>query len=144
MSETADQPESRRFPTKPLSLRVLQAVLAAEVLGMIVVAVLLIFQQFMATPASRTSSLALTVLVLIGLALLAAVLIGALRRKPWIRGAAITWQILQAAAAWVTVQGDLAAWIGWVALAAALTGIACAVHPATRAALITERDPGRD
>ena len=142
MCEIADQPESRTNGRPAVTLRALQLVLGLETLGMLAVTGLLAVELATVEPASRTSSLALGVLVLVGLVLLVLLLRGALRRRAWVRGAALTWQVLQAAAGWVTVQGDLAVWAGWAALGASAVGAVCALHPATRATLLERRPSG--
>lgn len=116
-------------------LRVLIGVLAVETLAMAAIVVFLLVEQFVAAPASRISSIALLVTTVVALALLIAVLIGAVRRAPWVRAAAITWQILQLAAAWTVVQGDLAPLIGWVMTALSVIGFVMAVLPATQEVL---------
>ncbi|GGA64964.1 hypothetical protein GCM10011490_14480 [Pseudoclavibacter endophyticus] len=116
-------------------LSTLTIVLGIEVLVAAGTVALLVFEQFTETPASRTSSLALLVMAVIALALIVAIGVGAVRRAQWVRGAAITWQVLQFAAAWTIVQGDLAPVVGWVLSALSLVGFVSAIHPATRSAL---------
>lgn len=116
-------------------LRVLIAVLALEMLATAGAVVLLTVEQFVDVPSSRTVSIALLALVVIALAFIVALLLGAIRRAPWVRGAAVTWQILQLAAAWTILQGDMATLIGWGLTVLSVVGIVCAVHPATRLAL---------
>lgn len=122
-------------------LRVLVAVLALETLALAGVVALLTTEQFTDVPFSRTSSIALLVLAVVALGLLVAIVVGAVRRAPWVRGAAITWQVLQLAAAWTLLQGDLATAVGWALTALSVVGVICAVHPATRLAL-RPRDGG--
>lgn len=117
-------------------LRVLTGVLSIESVVMGAVVVLLVVEQFVATPASRVSSLALLGVAAVALALVIATFVGAIRRGPWVRGAAITWQILQLAAAWTIVQGDLAPYIGWGLTVLSLVGFVSAIHPDTRTALL--------
>lgn len=116
-------------------LRILIGVLAIETLAMAAVVVFLTVEQFVDAPASRVSSIALLATTVVALAFLVAILVGAIRRAPWVRAAAITWQVLQLAAAWTVVQGDLAPLIGWVMTALSVVGFVVALLPATQAQL---------
>lgn len=131
----ANTPATKTSPFGTRLLHVLIAVLAIETLAMTAVVVFLTVEQFIDAPASRVSSLALLGTTIVALALLVATLVGAVKRAPWVRGAAITWQILQLAAAWTVVQGDLAPVIGWVMTALSVVGFVVAFLPATRTAL---------
>lgn len=120
---------------RPLPLTVLIGVLVIESIGALAAVALLVVEQFVATPNSRSASLALLGLVVVAFALSVALVIGAVRRRTWIRGAVITWQVLQVATAWVFLQGDMAPWIGWVLIALAVVAVVCAIHPATQRSL---------
>ena len=124
-------------------LQVLRLVLATETIVMLGVVGFLVVEQFVATPFSRQGSIALTVLAAVGLALVAVTLAGAVRRAPWVRGAAITWQILQLAAAWTLLQGDLATLAGVGLTVLSIVGVITAVLPATFAVL-KARDGGEE
>lgn len=116
-------------------LTMLRVVLAIEVVATAGAVAFLAVEQFVEVPTSRTSSLALLGLAIIALALIVALAVGAFQRAPWVRGAAVTWQVLQLAAGWTMLQGDLATAIGWGLTVLSVVGFVCAVHPATRSAL---------
>lgn len=117
-------------------LLLLVAVLSIEALILAGVVALLVYEQFTEVPLSRSSSIALLVLAVLGLAFLVAVALAAWRRAPWVRSGAVTWQVLQLAAAWVALQGDIANGLGWVLVALAALGIVAAVHPAVQRELL--------
>ena len=70
------------------------------------------------------SALGILAFVLISAGWLVAVGLGALRARPWVRAAALTWQVLQIAVAVGSFQGLFArADIGWVLLVPAIVVI---------------------
>jgi hypothetical protein len=88
--------------------------LAAEFALLAAVAVVLLIELLIATPTSYASAIALTVLAFAAAAWLGAIVVGALRDRPWIRGAAIVWQVLQFALGAGAVSGQFASpGIGW-------------------------------
>lgn len=139
-SPSADGAPASKRALGTVLVRVLTAVLGVEALATAGVVALLAIEQFVDVPTSRTSSIALLGLAVVALALVIALVAGAVRRAPWVRGAAITWQVLQLAAAWTLLQGDLATAIGWALTVLAVVGIMCAVHPAIRLALRSHGD----
>ena len=87
------------------------------------VAIVLIFDLVTVEPASLATAVALTVLVLIAVAWMAATIVGLLRGQAWVRASAIVWQVLQFAIGLGALQGTFAqpAW-GWpLVIVAALT-----------------------
>ncbi len=93
------------------------ALLAAEALLLWAAAVWLIIELLSATPTSLASAAAILVLVIIAAVWVSAVALGALRRRPWIRGAAVTWQLVQVAVAVGCFQGLYARPdVGWALL----------------------------
>lgn len=116
-------------------LRVLTVVLAIEALAVAAGIVLLVVEQIVSPTATQMMSIALIVLMVIALGIVIAIAVGAVRRAPWVPSAAITWQILQFAAAWALLQGDLALLLGWSLTVLSFVGIVCSVHPATRSVL---------
>ncbi|KAB1659509.1 hypothetical protein F8O01_06180 [Pseudoclavibacter chungangensis] len=129
-------------PTRPAPLRLLAGVLALEALAVLGAAVLLVVEVLVDVPNSLVASIALIALTVLAFALGVVLVIGVWQRRAWVRGATITWQVLQIGAAWVILQGDMAAWIGWVLVVLAVIAIVCVLHPATRGAL-RDRD-GRE
>lgn len=119
---------------RPL-VALLRVLLFAEAALIVGVAVWLLIELLTATPDSLTSALALFVLVLIGAAFCVTIAVGSLRGKPWIRGAAFTWQLLQLAVAVGSFQGASARPdIGWALLVPSLVVIALLLMPGVRAA----------
>lgn len=80
---------------------------------MIAASVFLVYEQFAEEPLSRASSLALLALAVIASVFLVVLVRATWRVERWIRGPLITWQVLQVAAAWVILQGDMATALGW-------------------------------
>jgi hypothetical protein len=92
----------------------LAALLVLELVAVAVVAAVLLFDLLTAEPASFATALALTVLVLLAVAWMAATLVGLFRGQAWVRASAIVWQVLQFAIGLGALQGTFAqpAW-GW-------------------------------
>ncbi|HEV7949780.1 MAG TPA: hypothetical protein VGP24_08435 [Glaciihabitans sp.] len=79
--------------------------------------VYLIIEILVDTPASMASAIALTVCAAIATVWVAAIAIHTLKGQPWIRGAAVVWQILQIAVAVGSFQGIFPRPdIGWMLL----------------------------
>src|SRR3954469_13208063 len=124
---TGDEPadprrgdESGRAQRHPL-LTFLTVLLFAECALLVVATVYLLVELLTVVPASYPSAIALTALTAVAAGWLAAIAIGTLRNRPWIRGAAIVWQVLQGAVAIGCFQGAFAQpEIGWFLLVPAL------------------------
>jgi hypothetical protein len=101
----------RRRPALGWALLVL---LAAEFLLVAGVAVVLLVELLVDRPDSYPSAIALTVLAFVAAAWLGAIVVGAWRQQPWIRSAAVVWQVLQFALGAGGVSGTFATpAIGW-------------------------------
>lgn len=111
-------------------IRVLRTLVGIEAIGMLAVAVLLIYDVLTQPALSVATSIALIVLALIGAAFLGAIFVGIGKGQTWTRGATITWQVLQTAAAVVILQGDMAQLLGWVIAILALSVLILIFHPA--------------
>ncbi|PRY68956.1 hypothetical protein B0I08_103161 [Glaciihabitans tibetensis] len=110
--------------TSPL-LYTLAAIVFAECVFLAVVTVVLVVEILVATPESYPSAVALTLLSAIAAVWLGFIGVNTLRGRPWIRGAAIVWQVLQIAVAVGSFQGAFARPdIGWWLLIPALAVIA--------------------
>ena len=95
--------------------------LIGEFLLAAALAVTLLIELLIATPASFGSAVALTVLAFIAAAWIGAIVIGALRGQAWIRGAAIVWQVLQFAIGASAISGSFSTpAIGWPLVAVAV------------------------
>jgi len=126
-----EHPPARR----PRALLVLVALLAAEALLVWVAAGWLIFELLTATPASMASAAAILVLVLVAALWVSAIAWGALRGRSWIRGAALTWQLVQIFVAIGAFQGLYARVdIGWALLLPSLAVIVLLFTPRVLAA----------
>jgi hypothetical protein len=100
---------------------VLIVLLAGEFLLVAGLAVTLLLELLVATPASYASAIALTVLAFVAAAWLGAIVVGALRGHAWIRGAAIVWQVLQFAVGASAISGTFSTpAIGWPLVVVAL------------------------
>ncbi|WP_208324030.1 hypothetical protein [Diaminobutyricimonas sp. TR449] len=116
--------------TSPL-VYLLAIVLFAECAVLAGATAFLIVELFIATPESYASAVALVVLVAIAAIWLGAIAIATLRRRPWIRGAALVWQVLQIAVAIGSFQGlTPRADIGWALLVPAVLAIVLLFTPA--------------
>ncbi|TFD77377.1 hypothetical protein E3T48_09045 [Cryobacterium fucosi] len=121
----------------------LATLLAAEAALLWAAAAWLVLELIMATPVSLASALAILVLVLIAAAWVTAIAINSLRRRTWIRGAAVTWQLVQIAVAVGCFQGLYArADLGWALLLPSLAVLALLFMPRVIAA--TTSAPGGD
>jgi hypothetical protein len=127
---------SRRQGRAPLALLALAGIVALEALAMAAIAVWLIVELLIETPQSLASAIALIVLAAAAAAFLVAVVIGALRRAGWIRGAVLTWQVVQIAVAIGAFQGTLARPdIGWLLLIPSVAAILLTFAPTVTRAL---------
>ena len=100
-------------------------ILAVESIGMMVVTGILMFQLGTTSPDTYSTAIALVVVVALGAALITASAIGFARRKPFAKGSALVWNILQAAIGVLSNQGEFARPdIGSVLLLPALAAIA--------------------
>lgn len=77
----------------------------------------LVFELITAIPTSPASAVAILFLVLIAALWVSAIAFNTVRRRSWIRGAALTWQLVQIAIAIGCFQGLYArAEVGWALL----------------------------
>ena len=130
-----DGDELRRPPSHPL-LAFLAVLLFAECVLLVVATVYLVVELLTVEPESYASAVFLTVLTALAAGWLGAIAIGAVRRRPWIRGAAIVWQVLQGGVAIACFQGIFAQpAIGWLLLVPALVALVLLFTPPVVAAL---------
>ena len=120
---------------RPILLIALSVVLAAEAALATGVMVWLVFELLTATPDSFASAVVI-LLLSAGLACaLWAMVVGLLRRQSWVRGAALTWQLLQIAVAIGCFQGVFAVpSLGWALLIPAVVAILLLMSPPVVAA----------
>lgn len=102
------------LPVNPPLLRLLAVVISVECAIMTVITGLLFYDLFTAVPSSYTSAIAIVVLAVLTVVWLGVLAAHTWLGRPWIRGAAIFWQLLQLAIGASSLQGPLArADIGW-------------------------------
>ncbi|TFC65527.1 hypothetical protein E3O54_13085 [Cryobacterium sp. TMT2-4] len=102
---------------RPGAVLLLAAILCAEATLLWVAVAWLILELLIATPTSLATALAILVLVLIAASWVTAIAVNSLRRRSWIRGAAVTWQMVQIAVAIGSFQGFYARPdLGWALL----------------------------
>jgi hypothetical protein len=112
-------------PRRPVLLAALAAILFVEASLLAVLAGFLVYELLTEVPASLGSAIGILVLVIFAAGWLAVVGVGALNAKPWVRAAALTWQVMQLAVAVGSFQGLFARTdIGWILLVPAVVVIA--------------------
>lgn len=110
---------------RPWLLVALAVVLFFEAAMLAAVALFLVYELVSEVPASLASAIAILVLVIIAGVWLVVVGVSTLRARPWVRSAALTWQVLQIAVAVGSFQGLFARNdIGWFLLVPAVVAIA--------------------
>lgn len=111
-------------------LVVFTALLALEAGVLWLVAGWLVIKLLTETPASMGGGLAILALAVITAVWVSAITIGTVRRRPWIRGGAVTWQLVQIMVAVGCFQGFYARPdVGWVILLPSLVVIVLAFTP---------------
>jgi hypothetical protein len=116
-------------------LIVLGVLLCAEAVLMAVVVVWLVLQLLTSQPSSPAGGVAIIVLALIGALWVSLAAVGAMRRRSWMRGAAVSWQLVQGAVALGCFQGLYAEPVlGWVLLLPAIACILLVISPPVVAA----------
>lgn len=100
------------------------ALLVVEAIAVSGLAVYLLLELLTQPASSLGGGIAIVVIGFLAAIWLVAIVIGALRRRTWIRGAAVTWQLVQIAVAIGCFQGIFArSDLGWLLLLPALIGI---------------------
>lgn len=114
LSEPSADDSGRRFSRAVLTL---VALLAIEALGLAALAVVLLVDLITGEPSSYLAAIALFVLTAAAAAGVGAIAVNALRGSSWIRGAAVTVQVLQLTVAIGSFQGVFARpEVGWLLL----------------------------
>ncbi|GGF14473.1 hypothetical protein [Subtercola lobariae] len=132
-SETQNSAESGRLDARqrrPVLLIVLGLLLLAESFVVLAVGAWQITQLLQAPPEIYSSAIALIVMVLAAGLWVLVTAIGVFRLRPWTRGSALTWQVLQIIVAICCFQGIFGSPDdGWPLLIAGLLGIALLLAP---------------
>jgi len=123
LSENTSSDEASRGTRHPL-IWALAVIVSAEFLLLVGATGFLVVELFVATPSSLPTAIALTVVVAIAAVWLAVITVNILRCQPWVRSAALVWQVLQIAVAIGSFQGLFARQdIGWLLLIPAVVAI---------------------
>ncbi|KFF59504.1 hypothetical protein JF66_10790 [Cryobacterium sp. MLB-32] len=121
--------EARELVRVP-GMVVFVVLLAVEAVVLWLVAGWLIIELLTQKPASLGGGLAILALAVIAAVWVSAITIGAIRRRPWIRGGAVTWQLVQIMVAVGCFQGLYARPdLGWAILLPSLVVIVLAFTP---------------
>ncbi|MEC5150847.1 hypothetical protein [Cryobacterium sp. GrIS_2_6] len=130
-------------PRRAPALLLLASLLWAEAALLWAAVVWLVLELLTATPTSLASGVAILIIVLIAAAWVTAIAVNSLRRRGWIRGAAVTWQVVQIAVAVGCFQGLYARPdLGWALLVPSIVVLGLLFTPAVLAATQTPRDEG--
>ena len=109
MSKQPDQSQDASAEARagrwPRALVVVAVLLAGEALLMWATLAWFVFELITVIPTSLASAVAMLVLVLIAAVWVSAIAYNTVRRRSWIRGAALTWQLVQIAIAIGCFQG---------------------------------------
>ena len=119
----------------PALLKALGVVIAVEAIAAIVLAGFLILELLTAPATSMGSAIAIVVIAVLAAIWLVALTIATLRARPWIRGAIVTWQLIQILCAIGCFQGILAVpEVGWALLLPAVIALVLLFSPSVVAA----------
>lgn len=141
-SSTDPSPAGR---PRSLALTLLFVLVCAEALLLWAVTIWQIIELLTDTPASLPSAIAILVLLLIASTWVSAIALNVLRHRSWIRGASVTWQLVQIAVAIGAFQGIYARPdIGWALLIPSVVVIVLLFTPSVMAATGAERDNRHD
>ncbi|TFD63657.1 hypothetical protein [Cryobacterium ruanii] len=126
-------------------LGVFIALLAIEALALWFLSAWWVLELLVETPNSVGASLALVALTVVAAVWVSAITVGALRRRPWIRGAAVTWQLVQIMIAIGCFQGSYARPdVGWALLLPSIIVLVLVFNPRVVAATSHEPEPEAD
>ncbi|RFA22678.1 hypothetical protein [Subtercola boreus] len=115
---------------RPVLLVLLALLLLVEALAVLAIGVALVAELVLTTPESYATAIALIVLVLAAGVWVLFIAVGTYRLRPWTRGAALTWQVLQVIVAICIFQGLFADAVdGWPLLLVSLLGIVLLLAP---------------
>lgn len=126
---------ARTHPPLLIALAVLLALEAALMVAVVVWAALIVVAAHGAGN-ELAGDVALLVIAIVGALWVITAAAGMFRARPWTRGAAVMWQLIQLAVALGAFQGVTAVpALGWVLLVPSVLGILLAVSPQVSAAL---------
>ncbi len=117
MSSGSNEHRANNSRRRSPALILLAVLLFAEAAALAAVTVWLILSMLTSAPATFGGGIAIISLALLATVFMFAVAAGSLRGRRWIRGAAVTWQLMQLALALGAFQGILAVpSVGWALL----------------------------
>ncbi|MEP6481036.1 MAG: hypothetical protein ABJA94_03415 [Rhodoglobus sp.] len=122
-------------------LRALAVLVFAECAALCAATLYLVVEILASPPASYPSALALTVLVAIAAIWLGFIAANVLRGRAWVRGAALTWQVLQLVIAVGCFQGLLATPLVGALLIAVAVAVIVLLFTRPVVAATSEREP---
>ncbi|SEN85014.1 hypothetical protein E3O25_08795 [Cryobacterium sp. TMT1-3] len=126
-------------------LGVFIVLLTLEALALWVLSAWWVLELLIDTPNSVGASLALLALTVVAAVWVSAITVGALRRRPWIRGAAVTWQLVQVMIAIGCFQGIYARPdVGWALLLPSIIVLVLVFNPRVVAATSHEPESETD
>ena len=124
-----------RVPRRPALLLLLAVLLALECAALVAVACYLVVELLVARPDSFASAIALLVLDLLAAIWVGTIAVHTLRGRSWIRGGAITWQVLQIAVGISSFQAPFSRPdVAWLLILPAATVIILLFSPTVIAA----------
>lgn len=127
-------------PRRPRAVSALAVIVGAEAALMAAATAFLIVELFIARPQSVAAAIALAVFTTIAAIWLMIVTRNVLAGRAWVRGAIVTWQILQIAIAIGAFQGVFARQdIGWLLLAPSSAALILLFVPSVRG-FVAQRD----
>jgi hypothetical protein len=120
--EAAPDDESMRAP---VLLKILAVLLFAEAAALAAGAVFLLVELLVETPQSYAAAVAILAITALAAVWLAIIGVNTLRGRPWVRAAALVWQVLQIGLGIGSLQGLFPREdIGWFLIAPAIVVIA--------------------
>jgi hypothetical protein len=144
MSSGSNEQRTNNSGRPSPALVLLAVLLFVEAIGLALAGLWLIGAMLTSAPATVGGGIAIIVLALGAAAFMFAVAFGSLRGQRWIRGAAVTWQLMQLALALGAFQGVLAVpSVGWALLIPAVLVIVLLFTRSVIAATSAENPRGR-
>ncbi len=136
------EPEANRpapVSRRALGLNLVTGILAVEAIALWCLTAWFVFELLTETPASFGGAVTILALCALAAVWVSAIAINTPRRRPWIRGAAVTWQFVQIMIAIGAFQGLLARPdVGWALLVPSLAVLVLLFTPAVVAATNAE------
>jgi hypothetical protein len=135
--QTPDAVPTAPATRRPAALLLLTALLSLEAAVLWAVTAWQVFELLTDRPASFASAVAILVILVIAALWVTAMALGVLRRRSWIRGAAVTWQLVQLAVGVGMFQGaDARPDLGWALVVPSVVVIALLFTPGVVATMV--------